>query len=106
MGDPFDDSVPERTEQLVVTVGLVWRESRVSCPPRDILRSYRDGALPEGPTGYLRWHIEEADCPYCQAQLEDFEREDVAAASEQLSGLRDRLLSSTISILRSKKGKG
>lgn len=103
MGEPFDETVPERTEQLVLTVGMVWRESRVSCPHRDILRAYRDGALEEGPAGYLRWHIDRAQCPFCQAQLDDFAREDSEAVGEQLDGLRDRLLSSTMSILREKR---
>ena len=41
MAQPPEDQVPERTELLSVTVGMVWREARVSCPHRDILRAYR-----------------------------------------------------------------
>ncbi len=102
MDGPEDDPIPERTEQLALTVGTVWRDARVSCPHRDILRSYKAGMT--GPAAdYIRFHVEEAQCPYCQANLDDFEREDTEAAGEQLGDLRDRLLSSTMSMIREKR---
>jgi hypothetical protein len=98
-----EDPVPERTELLSVTVGMVWREARVSCPHRDILRAYREGGLPTGAADYVRFHVAEAECAYCQAQLDDLARDDAATTEVHLHGLKDRLLSSTMSLLRQKR---
>ncbi|MFQ5507309.1 MAG: hypothetical protein ACE5F1_21285 [Planctomycetota bacterium] len=101
-----ENPVPERTEHLVVTVGRVWREARVTCPHRDILRAYRENALKPEQADYLRFHIEEAECPYCQAQLEDLARTDETATTGQLDGFKERLLSSTMTFLRKEKSGG
>ena len=102
--DGLQGDIPARTEQLVVTVGNVWREARVSCPHRDILRAHRAGSLDEAQAGYLRFHIEEAECPYCQAILEDLERENRSATErDELEGIRERLLSSTMTLLDQRK---
>ena len=98
-----DNNAPDRTEELMVTVGKVWRETRVTCPHRDILRAYRGSALDRAQADYLKFHIEEAECPYCQAQLEDLARQDAAAQGPELDQIKERLLSSTMTFLRNKK---
>ncbi len=98
-----DPEIPARTEDLAVTVGRVWRETRVTCPHRDILRAYRDGALESAQADYLVFHIDEAECPYCQAQIEDLARQDAAAGGVELDEIKERLLTSTMTFLRREK---
>ncbi len=98
--------VPERTERLMLTAGEVWREAGVSCPHPDILLAWKEGALAEGPSGYLRFHVEEAGCPRCQAVVEDLTRKARADSGreEELGSLKAKLLSSTMTFLRKRKG--
>ncbi len=100
---PVTDQDRDRVEVYAMTVGEVWREARVSCPHRDLLRAWREGGIKGGAAEYLDFHVSQAKCPYCQANLDDFDRDDAAATSQDLEGLRDRLLSSTMSILREKQ---
>lgn len=100
-----EDLVPERVAQFAMTVGSVWREARVSCPHPDLLRAYHDGGLSEEQREYIRFHVEDAACPYCQATLEDMARADADAASAPLDNLKERLLSSTMSVLREKRAR-
>lgn len=102
---PVQDMVPERVERFAMTVGSVWREARVSCPHLDILRAYHEQGLDEGQSNYVRFHVEEAGCPYCQANLEDIARERGANADEPLDQFRERLRSSTMNVLREKRGR-
>lgn len=96
--------VPERTERLMLTVGRVWRDGRVSCPHQDLLRAWHDGGLSGGQADYIAWHIQEAECPYCMAYIDEIESADVDGSKKQeLDEIKERLLSSTMTFLESKK---
>jgi hypothetical protein len=56
------------------TAGAIWRRERVSCPTRDQLGGFLLGAGDPDLLDYVRFHIEEIGCPYCQANLDDLER--------------------------------
>lgn len=56
------------------TVGAIWRRERVSCPTRDQLGGYVLGASDPELLDYVRFHLEEIGCPYCQANLDDLKR--------------------------------
>jgi hypothetical protein len=100
-------STPERTEQLVVTVGQVWRDARVSCPHRDVLNAFLEGGLPEDAASYIRFHIDEAECPYCAAHVEDLRRLELEASRKTLESVKDRLLESTsLELLKVKGARG
>lgn len=86
-------------EELLFTVAGVWREERVSCPHPDVLRAYQMDSLPEGAAAFVRFHLEESQCPYCNATLEDL-RVAEEEGHERLEELRDRLMRSTIAALR------
>lgn len=96
-----DAELPERVERFVVTVGQVWREAQVSCPHRDILLAWIEGSLEAGAAGYLEFHVHEAACPRCQAIVEDLKRRLAPRPERALEGLKERLRSSTIVLLRS-----
>ena len=56
------------------TAGAIWRRERVSCPSRDQLGGYLLGAGDTELLDYIRFHLEEIGCPYCQANLEDLRK--------------------------------
>lgn len=87
-------------DQLAFTVASVWREERVSCPHPDILKAYTAGALDAGAREFLAFHLEESQCPYCNAVIADFEAGERDADRGELEGLRERLLRSTVAALR------
>lgn len=92
-------------EHLVFTVATVWREERVSCPHPDILRAFTEDALEAGAMDFVRFHLEESQCPYCNAILEDQRLSDTEAASAGLQDLRDKLMRSTVTALREASGR-
>ena len=53
------------------TAGAIWRRERISCPSRDQIGGFLLGAGDTELLEYIRFHIEEIGCPYCQANLED-----------------------------------
>src|SRR5262245_61516839 len=56
------------------TAGAIWRRERVSCPTRDQLGGYLLGAGDPELLEYIRFHLEEIGCPYCQANLDDLRK--------------------------------
>ena len=91
-------------EALSFTVATVWREQRVSCPHPDILQAYATQSLSEGATGFIAFHLDESECPYCNAVLEDLRAQQQDAGEAKLSDLRDRLMRSTVAELRRVSG--
>lgn len=87
-------------DELLFTVASVWREERISCPHPDVLRAYEMDSLPEGAAAFVKFHLEESRCPYCNATLEDLRAADEDRDDERLEDLRDRLMRSTIAALR------
>lgn len=87
-------------DRLAFTVATVWREERVSCPHPDILKAFLAGSLDAGARGFLAFHLQESQCPYCNAAIADLEAGERDAGGEELEGLRERLLRSTVAALR------
>jgi hypothetical protein len=56
------------------TAGAIWRRERVSCPTRDQLGGYLLEAGDPELLDYIRFHLEEIGCPYCQANLDDLKK--------------------------------
>jgi hypothetical protein len=70
------------------------------------LRAYETASLEEGAMEFLRFHLQECQCPYCNAVLEDLRVSDQEASRTQLVGMRDRLMRSTRAALRKASGQG
>ena len=73
-----DDSLRNRLSQLigrrdsgVHTVGDIWRRHRLTCPSRESLGSYLLGAMMDEQADYIRFHLEQIGCRFCQSNLED-----------------------------------
>ena len=86
---------PEFEARLAFTVATVWREERVSCPHPDLLNSWLQGGLDEGAEEFLNFHLQESECPFCNAIVEDLRARDEDAANQPLEDIKDRLLRST-----------
>jgi RNA polymerase sigma factor (sigma-70 family) len=82
-----------------IDVGAVWRAGRASCPARHWLARGHAGTLAEGPSAYLRFHVEEIGCEWCQANLDDLARAEDDGA---LAPLLERVEASTMTYLRSR----
>ena len=78
-------------------VATIWREARVSCPARHWLARYIAGTLEEGPEGFVRFHLDEMGCEWCQAN-----HDDLASLEDDLEPLLERVRASTMKFLRSR----
>lgn len=103
-GDVPGGDSPERGEavdpHLTFTVASVWREERISCPHPHVLQSWLQGGLEGGAAEYVQFHLDESQCPYCNAVVEDLRVRDSEAREPQLEDLREKLLRSTVTALR------
>jgi len=63
------------------SLGAIWRRHRLSCPSREQLGSYLLNVLEPGQADYLKFHLEEIGCRYCNANLIDLQQQH--AASDQ-----------------------
>jgi hypothetical protein len=55
------------------TVGEIWRRQRLSCPSRSDLGAYLMGVMEPARADYVRFHIHEIGCRFCEANLTDLE---------------------------------
>lgn len=94
-----DDFDPD----LAFTVASVWREARISCPHPDILQSHLQDGLDDGAAEFVRFHLVDSQCPYCNAVVADLKAREDEAKSAPLVDLRDRLLRSTATALRDRR---
>jgi RNA polymerase sigma-70 factor (ECF subfamily) len=77
----------------------VWRDGRVSCPSRHWLARLIAGNLDAGPAGFVRFHLEAMQCPWCRANHDDLVEAD---RNNALDPLIDRVHKSTVHYLRSR----
>ena len=108
MSDPqqpsSEDPAPEDIDpKLAFTVASVWRNERISCPHPHVLQSYLQGSLTGGAAEFVKFHLEDSQCPYCNAIIEDLKARDDQAKQPALADMKDRLLRSTVSELKRKK---
>lgn len=80
------------------TLSQLWSDEGVSCLKRSTLGRWLLGALDEEWTHYIDFHVNQADCDRCQANVSDLKSEDEsdAAAIEQF---RDRCMASSVGFL-------
>ncbi len=97
----FLSAAEEGADQRILDVDVreIWREQRISCPARHWLARLASGTLPEGPTLFVRFHLEEMKCPWCTANYDDLTSKDREA---ELMRLIERVQESTHKILHSK----
>jgi RNA polymerase sigma factor (sigma-70 family) len=82
-----------------IDVGAVWREGRASCPSRHWLARAAAGTLEAEAAAYVRFHLDEIRCEWCQANLDDLSRADGEAA---IAPVLEKVEASTVNYLRSR----
>jgi hypothetical protein len=71
----LEDVRNNRNDFQLHSLGAIWHRSRLTCPGRQQLGSYLLDALDPELASYIKFHIEVVQCPYCQANLVDLERQ-------------------------------
>jgi hypothetical protein len=61
----------DRTDPLLHSLGAFWRRSRLTCATREQLGSYLLEVLDADQSGYIKFHLEVVECPFCRANLID-----------------------------------
>ncbi len=80
------------------TLGRIWREEGISCPKRSTLGRFLLGVLDEPWQSYVDFHVRQAGCDRCNANLDDLQSEDRADADAQ-ERLRQRCFASSVGFL-------
>ena len=87
------------------SVGRIWREEGISCLKRSTLGRYLLGALDEGWEHYIDFHVRQADCDRCNANLEDLRAADERDETWRQK-LRERCFTSSVGFLSRTPGSG
>lgn len=68
----------------------IWRRHRISCLSRDDLGLFLLGALDEEHANYVRFHLGEIGCRWCQANLSDLKTLEASQEDPQIDRRRRR----------------
>jgi hypothetical protein len=80
------------------SLGAIWRRDRLTCPTREQLGSYLLEVLEPDLQDYVAFHLDQVECPYCQANLTDLK--DQADAQRHGTARRKRYFQSSAGMLR------
>ncbi len=80
------------------TVGRIWREEGISCLKRSTMGRFLLGVLDDEWNAYIDFHVHQADCDRCNANLEDLRSEDEQAERKR-EQFRERCFASSIGFL-------
>lgn len=104
-----DESLRTRLEYLVAeqdngvhSIGEIWKRHRVSCPSREELGSFLLGALSDGRSDYIQFHLNVIGCRFCQSNFEDLSasQQHAATSAEEASARRRKFFQSSVGRLR------
>jgi len=96
------DVTREGTSFIDLDVRQAWQLGHVSCPGRSWLARKINGTLPSGPLGFVDFHLEEMECPWCRAKYDDLLRTE----ADDLQEMIERVQHSTVQLLRSQSVRG
>jgi len=85
--------------RTTLRVQEVWRRGRVSCPARHWLARHDGAALESGPAAFVRFHLQDMGCEWCQANLDDLRRQE---EDGEVEPILERVGQSTLQYLRSR----
>jgi len=94
----LSESTAEGSSQLDFNVASIWRTGRVSCPARYWIARKLSGNLPDGPTQFVDFHLDEMGCEWCQANLDDLANRE----GDGYEPFLERMRASTVQLLRSR----
>ena len=90
-----------RQDAQLHTLGAIWHRSRLTCPTRQQLGSFLLDVLDPGLVGYIRFHIDVVECPFCRANLTDLEAQTQAPTGSK--SRQRRILQSSQHLLGEEK---
>ncbi|MBK9128949.1 MAG: sigma-70 family RNA polymerase sigma factor [Phycisphaerales bacterium] len=93
-----DDAWDEADLAGESTLARLWQEEGISCLKRSTLGRFLLGAVDEDWAHYIDFHVHQADCDRCQANLADLRSEDEQDAAAR-DALRERCFTSSVGFL-------
>ena len=90
-------SIEPLSEDFENLLNEVWQQQRLSCPKRSTIGAYLLETLDRDWHSYVEFHLDKLGCHYCQANLEDLQRQ---TAVNKTSALHARIMESTVGFLR------
>lgn len=94
-------TIRDRENAGLHTIGAIWRRSGLSCPGRTELAQFLLGTLDPEPAAYVRHHLEQVGCRFCQANLDDLKA--AAADDGRPPRRRRRFFETSAGYLRPRK---
>jgi hypothetical protein len=102
----LEDVRQNRQDTQLHTLGAIWHRARLTCPSRQQLGSFLLDALDPDLAGYIQFHLDVVECPFCQANLEDLKAQSQATTAAKASKSRQhRILQSSQHLLGEEKRK-
>lgn len=74
--DACQDAIKTLEEEVVglqIPLSEIWFREHISCLHSDLLAEYRKGQVEAALAEYLKFHIEDLGCQFCQARLGEAE---------------------------------
>jgi len=79
------------------TLGGIWQRTKASCPSREDLNSFLKETLAPSKADYIRFHLIEIGCRYCQANSADLLGD--TTSRNQLNSRRERFFQTSAGYL-------
>ena len=92
-------TIAGRRDAGVHSLGAIWRRGRLSCPSREQLGSFLLGVLDPGHAAYVQFHLDEVNCRYCNASLEDLREQNATASATETQTRRHKYFQSSAGYL-------
>ena len=94
-----------RREAGMHTLGEVWRRNQLGVPTAEQMGKFLLGVLPDGESDYIRFRIEELECPFTTALRDDLQSQN-KGADEQSTARRSKIYKSSAGLLKKSDGDG
>jgi uncharacterized protein YbaR (Trm112 family) len=92
-------SLKEEVLSLQIPLSELWFRDHISCPLTEVLLRYQGGTLEDDARAYVRFHLEELGCPYCQSRLEEGNLSQTEEGRLSMRRSRERVGEATSSLL-------
>jgi len=88
-----------RREAGMHTLGEVWRRNQLGVPTVEQMGKFLLGVLPQGESDYIRFRIENLECPFTKALHEDLQSQQ-KEPDQQSSARRSKFYNSSAGLLK------
>ncbi|MFM7130753.1 MAG: hypothetical protein ACKO0V_15490, partial [bacterium] len=63
----------ESPDPMVHSVSMAWVGGRLTCPTRPEWARFFSGLVANDRAGYMKFHLEVIECPFCRANVQDMQ---------------------------------